>query len=135
MKKLLLFFGLFCMINLTFAQETVTIHQNGHEMQVSAVRSVNDYPASNIQFWVGSGSNSIVAVFQWCQDETMGVAYGFRWNGTATVSDMLSAIDAADSRFTVTLSGTMVNTYSYQDGTYNEYLEDAGWLMYTINGN
>ena len=135
MKKLLLFFGLICMINLTFAQEMVTIHQNGHDFQVSAVRSTTDYPASNIQFWVGSGSNSIVAVFQWCQDETMGVAYGYRWNGTATVSDMLSAIDAADSRFTVTLSGTMVSTYSYQDGTYDEYLEEPGWLTYTINGN
>ncbi len=135
MKKLLLFFGLICMINLTFAQETVTIHQNGHDFQVSAVRSVNDFPASNIQFWVGNGSNSIVAVFEWCQDQTMGVAYGFRWDGTATVGDLLTAIDAADSRFTVTLSGTMVNTYSYLDGTYDEYLESPGWLMYTINGN
>lgn len=123
------------MINLTFAQETVTIHQNGHDFQVSATRSVNDFPASNIQFWVGNGSNSIVAVFEWCQDQTMGVAYGFRWDGTATVGDLLTAIDAADSRFTVTLSGTMVNTYSYLDGTYDEYLESPGWLMYTINGN
>ena len=135
MKKLLLFFGLICMINLTFAQEMVTIHQNGHDFQVSAVRSTTDYPASNIQFWVGSGSNSIVAVFQWCQDETMGVAYGFRWDGTATVYDMLTAIDAADSRFTITFSGTMINTYSYLDGTYNEYLEVPGWMMYTLNGN
>ena len=136
MKKLLLFFGLICMINLTFAQEMVTIHQNGHEMQVSAVRSVNDYPASNIQFWVGSGSNSIVAVFQWCQNETMGVAYGYRWNGSATVYDMLTAIDAADSRFTITFAGTTsINTYTYQDDMYNEYLDVAGWLMYTINGN
>ena len=53
MKKLLLFFGLISMINLTFAQDMVTIHQNGHEMQVSAVRSVTDFPASDIQFWVG----------------------------------------------------------------------------------
>ena len=89
MKKLLFFFGLLCMINLTFAQQTVTIHQNGHDFQVSAVRSVTDYPAENIQFWVGSGSNSIVAVFQWCQNETMGIAYGYRWDGTATVQDML----------------------------------------------
>ena len=136
MKKLLLFFGLFCMINLTFAQETVTIHQNGHEMQVSAVRSVTDFPASDIQFWVGTGSNSIVAVFKWCQDATMGIAYGYRWNGSATVYDMLSAINAADSRFTITFAGTTsINTYSYQDGTYNEYLEESGWLTYTIDGN
>ena len=136
MKKFFLFFGLICMINLTFAQEMVTIHQNGHEMQVSAVCSVNDYPASNIQFWVGSGSNSIVAVFQWCQDETMGVAYGYRWNGSATVYDMLTAIDAADSRFTMSFAGTTsILSYTYQDGTYNEYIEEVGWLTYTINGN
>ena len=135
MKKLLLFFGLFCMINLTFAQETVTIHQNGHDYQVSAVRSVNDFPASNIQFWVGSGSNSVVAVFKWCQDATMGIAYGYRWDGSATIHDMLTAIAAADSRFSVTFSGTMINTYSYLDGTYNEYLDVPGYLMYTLNGN
>ena len=123
------------MINLTFAQETVTIHQNGHDYQVSAVRSVNDFPASNIQFWVGSGSNSVVAVFKWCQDATMGIAYGYRWDGSATIHDMLTAIAAADSRFSVTFSGTMINTYSYLDGTYNEYLDVPGYLMYTLNGN
>lgn len=135
MKKLVLFFGLICMINLTFAQETVTIHQNGHDFQVSAVRSVTDYPAENIQYWVGTGSNSIVAVFKWCQNTTMGIAYGFRWDGSATIYDMLTGIAAADSRFTVTFSGTMINTYSYQDGTYNEYLDTPGYLMYTLNGN
>lgn len=123
------------MINLTFAQETVTIHQNGHDFQVSAVRSVTDYPAENIQYWVGTGSNSIVAVFKWCQNATMGIAYGFRWDGSATIYDMLTGIAAADSRFTVTFSGTMINTYSYQDGTYNEYLDTPGYLMYTLNGN
>ena len=135
MKKLFLIFGLICMINLTFAQETVTIHQNGHDFQVSAVRSVTDYPAENIQYWVGTGSNSIVAVFKWCQNATMGIAYGFRWDGSATIYDMLTGIAAADSRFTVTFSGTMINTYSYQDGTYNEYLDIPGYLMYTLNGN
>ena len=135
MKKLFLIFGLICMINLTFAQETVTIHQNGHDFQVSAVRSVTDYPAENIQYWVGTGSNSIVAVFKWCQNATMGIAYGFRWDGSATIYDMLTGIAAADSRFTVTFSGTMINTYSYQDGTYNEYLDTPGYLMYTLNGN
>lgn len=123
------------MINLTFAQEMVTVHQNGHDFQVSAVRSVTDYPASNIQFWVGSGSNSVVAVFKWCQNATMGIAYGYRWDGTATIYDMLTDIAAADSRFTVTFSGSMINTYAYQDGAYNEYLDTPGFLMYTLNGN
>ena len=137
MKKLLFFFGLLCMINLTFAQETVTIHQNGHDFQVSAVRSVTDYPADSIQYWVGTGSNSVVAVFKWCQSATMGIAYGYRWDGTATIYDMLTGIAAADSRFTVTFNGsqTFINDLSYQDGTYNEYLATAGYCMYTFNGN
>ena len=137
MKKLFTILGLICMINLTFAQEKVTVHQNGHEFQVSAVRSVTDYPASNIQYWVGSGSNSVVAVFKWCQNTTMGIAYGYRWDGTATIYDMLTDIAAADSRFTITFnsSNTFINNLSYQDGTYNEYLETAGYCMYTFNGN
>ncbi len=93
------------MINLTFAQETVTIHQNGHDFQVSAVRSVTDYPADSIQYWVGTGSNSVVAVFKWCQSATMGIAYGYRWDGTATIYDMLTGIAAADPRFSYTASG------------------------------
>ena len=134
MKRILLFFGLLCVVNLMSAQETVIVHQNGHDFQVSAVRSTTDYPAENIQYWVGTGANSVVAVFKWCQDEMMGIAYGFRWDGSATIYDMLTGIAAADSRFTVTFSGTMINTYSYQDDTYNEYLETPGYLMYTING-
>ena len=137
MKKLLFFFGLLCMINLTFAQEMVTVHQNGHDFQVSAVRSVTDYPAENIQFWVGTGSNSVVAVFKWCQDETMGIAYGYRWDGSATIYDMLTGIAAADSRFTVTFnsSNSFINNLAYQDDTYNEYFETEGYCMYTFNGS
>ncbi len=136
MKKLLLFFGLICMINLMSAQETVTIHQNGHDFQVSAVRSVTDYPASNIQFWVGNGSNSVVAVFKWCQNTTMGIAYGYRWDGSATIYDMLTGIAAADSRFTVTFnsSNTFINNIMYQDDSYNEYFETDGYCTYTFNG-
>ncbi|MCR4872754.1 MAG: T9SS type A sorting domain-containing protein [Bacteroidales bacterium] len=136
MKKLLLFFGLICMINLMSAQETVTIHQNGHDFQVNAVRSVTDYPASNIQFWVGNGSNSVVAVFKWCQNTTMGIAYGYRWDGSATIYDMLTGIAAADSRFTVTFnsSNTFINNIMYQDDSYNEYFETDGYCTYTFNG-
>ncbi len=125
------------MINLTFAQETITVYQNGHEFQVSAVRSTTDYPAENIQYWVGTGANSVVAVFKWCQEETMGIAYGFRWDGSATIYDMLTGIAAADSRFTITFnsSTTFINNLSYQDDTYNEYLETEGYCMYTFNGN
>ena len=134
MKKLLLFFGLICMINLMFAQEMRTIHQNGRDFQVSAVRSVTDYPASDIQFWVGSGSNSAVIVFKWCLDEDsgLGIAYGYRWNGTATLYDLLTDIAAADPRFSVTFTSTetLISQYSYTDNTYNLSLETPGNCVY-----
>ncbi|MBP5495583.1 MAG: T9SS type A sorting domain-containing protein [Bacteroidales bacterium] len=136
MKKLFTILGLICMVNLMSAQEMVTVHQNGHEFQVSAVRSVTDFPASDIQYWVGSGSNSVVAVFKWCQNATMGIAYGYRWDGTATIYDMLTGIAAADSRFTVTFnsSNTFINNIMYQDDSYNEYFETDGYCTYTFNG-
>jgi len=136
MKKLLLFFGLICMINLTFAQETVTIHQNGHEFQVNASRATTDYPAENVQFWIGEGTNSIVATFKWCLDEDsgIGIAYGYRWNGTASIYDLLTAIAAADSRFSVSFNstGTLINQCSYSDGTYNLSLATPGYCMFTM---
>ena len=122
------------MINLLSAQETVTIHQNGHDFQVSAVRATADYPADSIRFWIGDGSNSIVATFKWCLDEDagIGIAYGYRWNGTASIQDMLTDIAAADSRFSVTFSGSMINQCSFSDGTYNLSLAVPGYCMYVM---
>ncbi len=101
MKKLLLFFGLFCMINLTFAQQTVIL--NGHGNHDGAVRDGDDpvdasLPFSDILFWVGSGSDSAEFIVNFAQPDTA-FAWGFLFNGSTTAQEMVNAIAAADPRF------------------------------------
>ncbi len=43
-----------------------------------------------------------VTVERW---EDAVLAWGYRWNGTATVADMMADIAAADPRFSYTVSG------------------------------
>ena len=47
----------------------------------------------NIQFWVGTGQNRAALVLQWNDGlNPVSVAWGYRWDGTATGIDMLRAI-------------------------------------------
>ena len=101
MKKLLFFFGLFCMINLTFAQQTEIL--NGHGNHDGTVRDGDDpvdasLPFSDILFWVGSGSDSAEFIINFAQPDTA-FAWGFLFDGSATAQDMVDAIAAADPRF------------------------------------
>ena len=57
---------------------------------------------SEILFWVGTGSNEAVMAVNWADTA---LAWGYRWNGTATVADMMTDIAAADPRFSYTASG------------------------------
>ena len=55
---------------------------------------------NNIVNWTGSGTNQAAMVVDW--NDAKGpesIAFGFRWNGTATGLDMITAIDKADPRF------------------------------------
>ncbi len=98
-------------------------------------RNVNEIPASNIQFWVGEGSNEVVAAFFACgPSEAGGVAYGFRFNGSANIQDMLSAISAADSNFSIDISSGFIYDVSYQDEQVS-YVITGGMMMYTVNGD
>lgn len=107
--------------------------QNGLGAIQTDSRVITDISPSEIQFWVGTGSNQMIAVFYWCQDSTIGIAYGFRWDGVKTIGDMLYAIDSADSRFSIVMN-SFINTYSYQDPIYHLYIASDGMLSYTVNG-
>ncbi len=52
-----------------------------------------------VDYWAGSGSNEVIVVIDWNMINgpysTESHAWGFRWDGTAYVSDALSVIDAA----------------------------------------
>lgn len=129
MKKILLF--LLVLASFTLSAQNAQMWELMHNTQPS--RNVTDVPAENIQFWVGSGSNEVVAAFFFCANPAVGIAYGYRFNGTATILDMWSAINAADPNFTFTYSGSSVTGCAYNNGTIicpNVY----GNLTYTVNG-
>ncbi len=55
------------------------------------------FAPSDIQFFIGSGSNEAYFVVDWNNSLTpRTLAWGYRWNGTKTGEDMLRDIDASD---------------------------------------
>ena len=130
MKKILLF--LLVVASFTLSAQNAQMWELMHNTQPS--RNVTDVPAENIQFWVGSGSNEVVAAFFFCANPAVGIAYGYRFDGTATILDMWSAINAADPDFTFTYSGPSVTGCAYNNGTII-CPNVGGMLMYTVNGN
>ena len=99
------------------AQEGNNMHHNG---VADGAKSIS-FPASNIQFWTGQGTNQAVVIVGW-DDNTnacgnFALAWGVRWNGSATAQNMLDTIMAYDSRFSYGISSGFVNNVSYNDGT------------------
>jgi len=97
----------------------------------SSLITVNSF--SNVQYWTGSGTNSAALVLEFDNSATpASIAWGYRWNGSATASSMLFALAGtitgtsapspllgSDSRLAVDVSffsgfgGYFVNTISY----------------------
>ena len=79
-------------------------------LMVSAQGSMPEPPApveatiaaSDILYWVGEGSNQAVMAVNW---PDTALAWGYRWNGTKSVSDMMADIAAADPRFSIIPGG------------------------------
>lgn len=67
---------------------------------------------SDIKYWVGTGTNEAAFVVQWNDSKNPdALVWGFRWNGTATGTDMIKAIAKADQRlFTLLYQGTPQGT-------------------------
>lgn len=53
---------------------------------------------ADIETWVGSGPNEAALVVDW-NDGDEPLAWGYRWDGDATGTDMFEAIASADNRF------------------------------------
>ena len=107
----------------------------GHAVKGGA-KSIT-FPASNIQFWTGTGSNQAVVIVGW--DDNSGgtnfaLAWGVRWNGTATAQNMLDTIMAYDTRFGYTISGSFVTNVSYNDGTLVSGSALSYWC-YNVNNS
>lgn len=130
MKKILFF--LLVLASFTLSAQNAQMWELMHNTQPS--RNVTDVPAENIQFWVGEGTNEVVAVFFLCANPPVGIAYGYRFNGTATIADMFIALSAADPNLTISLSSSnYITAITYYNGTINAQTDD--WVMYSLNGN
>ncbi len=91
------------------------------------------FSASDIEFWTGTGTNHAIYVLAWDDDpynNDTALAWGVRWNGTATATTLLDTIVAYDSRFSYTLSGSLMTDMSFNDGTINPGSSMNGWCYY-----
>ena len=98
--------------------------------------------ADEILFWVGEGENEVVVALSWCSYTEAALAWGYRFDGDATVFQALTAIAAADSRLTVI--GDAPSNITYVDDEYDLTMcpnPDAQWgdpdydvPMHSVNG-
>jgi len=94
------------------------------------------FPASDIQYWVGSGSNSAVVIIGWDDNPSgndFALAWGVRWNGSAVAVNMLDTIATYDSRVAYSISSGFVTNIGYNDGTLVSG-SDLSYWCYTVNG-
>ncbi len=89
----------------------------------------------DVLYWTGTGSSKALFVVDW-QDNAPALIWGYKWDGTATGSDMINAISDADSRLSFTGSG-FVNDLVY---TVNDTVQHSGlhgnpnyWSLYTAD--
>jgi hypothetical protein len=85
---------------------------------------------ADVQFWAGTGTNEAALVVEWSAPESLAgssvpapvadksMVWGYRFNGTATGSQMLAALLAADPRF-----------YVVADETYGTFVEAIGFNL------
>ncbi|MBQ8704452.1 MAG: T9SS type A sorting domain-containing protein [Bacteroidales bacterium] len=104
----------------------------GLGLAVSASATIN-FSASDIQYWVGTGSNQAVVVIAW-DDYTTPTAYawGVRWNGSVSALDLIDSIQAYDSRFHNGSTATVASATYTENGV--TLTSDNDYWCYTVNG-
>ncbi len=98
------------------------------------------FSASDVSYWVGSGSNQAVFVVDYNDGfNPHSYAWGYRWDGSATGADMLNAIDADDSGLFMGLSGSGATAFldsSTYDANHDSTINHiggswpSGWWAY-----
>ena len=97
---------------------------------------------ADIQYWIGEGENEVVVAISWCSYTETALAWGYRFDGEATVFQALTDIAAVDDRLTVI--GDAPTNITYVDDNYNLTMcpnPDAQWgdpdydvPMHSVNG-
>jgi hypothetical protein len=98
--------------------------------------------ADEILYWIGEGENEVVIALSWCSYTETALAWGYRFDGDATVFQALTDIATADNRLTVV--GSAPTNITYVDDEYNLTMcpnPDAQWgdpdydvPMHSVNG-
>jgi hypothetical protein len=115
----------------------------------------------SIQNWAGSGSNKAAMVIQWNDGQNpSALAWGYRWNGSATGYDMMSSIagtwsilanssgeqlstgSGTESRLAITIKdygwGKAVETITFNDGSFSRTRNDWStgyWEYFNVGGS
>ena len=87
--------------------------------------------ASDIVYWVGEGTNQVVMAVNWADTA---LAWGYRFNGTKTVNDMMTDIAAADPRFSFTMDGYYLNDINFNAGSRTLAITPDNYWSSTNNG-
>ena len=89
--------------------------------------------ADEIIYWVGSGSNEAILAVNWADTA---LAWGYRWNGDATVSSMMTAIANDDPRFSYEYDGwSSMSNIMFNDGEVSLSTPYNDWWWINVNGS
>ncbi len=94
-----------------------------------------DFTFDDVQYWVGSGSNQALLVVDWNDGlDAEALAWGYRWDGTATAEDMINEIVNADERLSVDMTGGFLSSLAYETGYISHAGSVAGLYWSTWSG-
>lgn len=120
-------------LTLTFGATAQTGNNDGHKL-LPQRKSVS-FPASDVQYWVGTGSNSVVVIIGWDDNPNgnFALAWGVHWNGSCTAVNMLDTIATYDERVAYAISSGFVTNIGYNDGNLISGSSASYWC-YSLNG-
>lgn len=121
-------------LTLAFGAMAQRSNNDGHKLPL-ARKSVT-FSASDVQYWVGTGSNSAVVIIGWDDNPNgnFALVWGVHWNGSETAANMLDTIATYDERTTYTgISSGFMTGFYYNDGNLVSGSSASYWC-YTING-
>ena len=99
--------------------------------------------ASDVRYWVGSGSNQAVVLITWEElddndDEYyVGAVWGVRFNGTILCNSLMDTLSTYDAHLTVSMNSgrSFINDMTYSNPQTGLALNGSGmgWWMYKVN--
>lgn len=121
-------------LTLAFGAMAQTGNNAGHK--TSEPRKDVVFPASDVQYWVGSGSNSAVVIAAWDDNPNgnFALVWGVHWNGSTTALGLIDSIAVHDSRFSYSFSGSLMQGVYYTDDELISGSSMGGWCYY-LNGS